>query len=62
MAINKIQDDLCEAIEYIVNNAVENASYDKTIQASIVSCIDATIGKYKIKYQDSSFYAYGQTT
>lgn len=62
MAINKIQDDLCEAIEYIVNNAVENASYDKTIQASIISCIDATIGKYKVKYQDSSFYAYSQTT
>ena len=59
---SSIEDALCEAIEYIVSNAVESAGYDRTIQATIVECTDATIGKYKVKYQDSSFYAYSQST
>lgn len=58
----KIEDQICEAIEYIVRDAVDNAGYDKTIQATIVSCIDATIGKYKVKYQDSTFYAYANNS
>ncbi|MGN0992886.1 MAG: hypothetical protein ACI4PE_03100 [Bacilli bacterium] len=61
MASTDIENNICEAIEYIVNHAVESASYDKTIQANIIECIDATIGKYKVKYQDSSFYAYAQS-
>ena len=56
----EIENNICEAIEYIVNNAVANANYDKTIQATIVKCIDATIGKYKIKYQNSTFFAFAQ--
>ena len=35
---------------------------DKTIKATIVRCVDATIGKYVVKYQDSSFYAYSYNT
>lgn len=62
MASTNIENQICEAIEYIVNNAVENAGYDKTIQANIVSVVDQTIGKYKIKYQDSTFIAYAQST
>ena len=49
---------ICEAIETLVDRAVEKANYDKTIQASIVERTDATIGKYKVKYQDSTFFAY----
>ena len=49
---------ICEAIETLVDRAVEKANYDKTIQASIVEQVDATIGKYKVKYQDSTFFAY----
>ena len=49
---------ICEAIETLVDRAVEKAGYDKTIQASIVERTDATIGKYKVKYQDSTFFAY----
>ena len=56
----EIENNICEAIEYIVNNAVANANYDKTIQATIIKCIDATIGKYKIKYQNSTFFAFAQ--
>lgn len=55
---NNIENNICKAIDIIVKKAVNQASYDKTIQATILSCIDATIGKYKVKYQDSIFYAY----
>lgn len=53
------EDKICEAIEYIVENAVKQAEYDKTIQATIVRTVDQTIGKFSVKYQDSIFYAYG---
>lgn len=58
----KYEDKLCEAIEMIVSDAVANANYDKTIQGTVLNCVDATIGKYKIKYQDSFFYAYSTNT
>lgn len=54
----KYENQILDAIETIVNNAVDKAGYDKTIQAKIVSCDDQTIGKYKVQYQDSVFYAY----
>lgn len=52
------EDSICEAIEYIVDHAISQADFDKTVQATIVECIDKSIGKYKVKYQDSSFYAF----
>ena len=36
----------------IVNKEITGAKYDKTIQATIISCIDEQVGKYKIKYKD----------
>ena len=56
--VYKYEDKICEAIGTIVEQAVSSAGYDRTIQAVVSSCSDATIGKYKIKYQDSLFYAY----
>ena len=53
------EDKICEAIEYIVEDRVKKAEYDKTIQASIGRVVDQTIGKFMVKYQDSIFYAYG---
>lgn len=52
-------DKVCEVIEYIVENAVRQAEYDKTIQATIVRTIDQTIGKFSVRYQDSIFEVYG---
>lgn len=52
------ENNIIDAIEKIVNNAVANAGYDKTIKATIIECVDQTIGKFKVKYQDSTFYAY----
>lgn len=53
-----IESNVCDAIELLVDNAVAKAQYDKTIQGTVIKCIDATIGKYLIKYQDSTFNAY----
>lgn len=58
MSSGKYEQIICDAIETLVNKAVAKASYDRTIQATIIEHTDATIGKYKVKYQDSTFYAY----
>jgi hypothetical protein len=43
----------------IANRAVSNANFNKTIQAVIVECKDATIEKYRVRYQDGFWEAYG---
>ena len=53
-----LETNICEAIDILVNKALSDATFDKTIQGIVLECTDATIGKYKIKYQDSTFYAY----
>lgn len=58
MSSGKYEQIICDAIETLVDKAVAKASYDRTIQATIIEHTDATIGKYKVKYQDSTFYAY----
>lgn len=55
---NKYGDAICEAIEYLASKAVSKAEYDKTIIATVISCIDKAAGQYKMRYQDSTFYAY----
>lgn len=47
-----------EAVEIIVDRYVSQAGFDKTIQATVLSCTSSTKGEYKCKYQDSKFYAY----
>ena len=59
---NSYEEKLCEAMEYIADKAVQNASYDKTIQATIIRCEDELLGQYKVRYQDSTFYAYAANT
>ena len=53
-----VNDQILDAIELLAKTSVERAGYDKTIQAQIISCQDPSIGKYKCKYQDATFYAY----
>ena len=60
--MNTIENSICEAITILVDRAVSQASYDKTIQGTIVRCEDATIGKYTVRYQDSLFYAYASNS
>lgn len=60
--MNNIEDKICQAIDIIVQRAISQADYDKTIQATILKCIDQTIGKYTVRYQDSTFYAYSNNS
>lgn len=53
-----VNQKILDAIELLTNNSIKKAGYDKTIQAQIISCEDATIGKYKCRYQDTTFFAY----
>ena len=59
---NSITSNLLQAMSIIAQKTVSSARYDKTIQATIISCIDATVGKYKVRYQDGYWYAYSQAT
>lgn len=61
-SVMNFEDNILAAIQTIVNDAVEHASYDRTIQATIKKVVDATTGKYRIMYQDSAFYAYATST
>lgn len=58
MSSNNYENQILEAIQMVVDNAVKKANYDKTIKGTISRCVDATIGKYIVKYQNSSFYAF----
>lgn len=62
MSSGNYESQILEAIQILVNDAVSKAEYDKTIQGTISRCVDATIGKYIVRYQDSSFYAYSSNT
>lgn len=42
----------------VVQNALSNAKYDRTIQATILKCTDSVHGIYTAKYQDAKFTAY----
>ena len=56
------EETFCQAMQLIAENAVKNAGYDKTIQATIISCEDKTTGCYKVQYQDNIFLAYSADT
>jgi hypothetical protein len=56
-----LQTPLVEAMAKIAQYAIDTAGFDKTIQATIVSFEDEATGKYKVKYQDSTFYAYSSS-
>lgn len=52
---------ILDAVDLLTNSSLSKAGYDKTIQAQILSCQDASIGKYRCRYQDSTIYAYSNT-
>lgn len=55
-----ITDQLLDAVQVLVDDAVNKAGYDKTVQAVIAQCISVTKGQYTVKYQGGYFYAYSQ--
>ena len=57
-----VSEKVLDAIELLATNSIDKAGYDRTIQAQIVSCEDATIGKYRCRYQDAIIYAYANNS
>lgn len=61
MAVD-VTESLLKAMDTIATRKIEQASFDTTVQATVVSCEDAVAGKYKIKYQNEYLYAYTDNT
>lgn len=49
---------LMGAVQALSSNEVSQVHFDKTVRATIIEVTDASIGKYKVRYQNSVFYAY----
>lgn len=55
-----ITNQLLDAVQVLVDDAVKKAEFDRTVQAVISKCVSATKGQYSVKYQGGFFYAYAQ--
>lgn len=55
---NTIEEQVCDAIDVLINKRIANLQFDRTVRGTIKSVEDASIGKYLVQYQDSVFYAY----
>lgn len=53
-----LSNTILDAIEIMADKKVSAAGYDRTIQATIVSQMNAAKGEYVIRYQGNKFYAY----
>lgn len=56
--MGNIEQQICDAVQIIVDKAISSAGYDKTIKATVEECLDAATGKYKLEYQDTHIIAY----
>lgn len=54
---NTIEQNICDAVDILVNRAISQANFDKTISAIVVECVDEVSGKYKVRYQEGTYYA-----
>lgn len=53
-----IEDTILDAIDIITKSKIDNANYDKTIMAQIISCSDEGTGEYKCSYQGATIIAH----
>ena len=58
---SEISQNILDAFEIMATAQVNAAQFDKTVIGIVVSCEDEAIGKYKVQYQDSIFYAYSSS-
>lgn len=52
------ENSLLQAMDMISSKRISEAGFDKTVQATIIECVDESIGKYKVRYQDGFWYAF----
>lgn len=53
-----IDEKILDAVDILTKASINNAKYDKTIIAQIISCEDEITGRYKCNYQGAIVYAY----
>ena len=53
-----LANNILDAIDILADNKVSSVQFDKTVRGSIYDVVDESIGKYKVKYQNSVFFAY----
>lgn len=56
--MNSYENKILEAVEIIANQKIDEADFNKTVQATIIKMIDAASAHYLVKYQDSRFDAF----
>lgn len=59
---NEISNAILQAIEIISDKKISTTPFASTIKGTILQCKDASIGKYLIKYQDSTLEAYATSS
>ena len=60
--MSNINNSILESQEIIATSIVQRAGFNSTVQATILSCEDESIGKYRCRYQDAIFYAFSEKT
>lgn len=53
-----VADQLLDAVDILIDKSTSGLQFNKTIRGKISDIIDASIGQYKIQYQNSYFTAY----
>ena len=56
--MSELGQEICSAIDIIVQKRLSELLFDKTIQGVVIECLNPLIGEYKVKYQDSKILAY----
>ena len=59
---NEISNAILQAIEIISDKKISTTPFASTIKGTILQCKDASVGKYLIKYQDSTLEAYATSS
>lgn len=57
----RISNGILNAINTVVNTAIERLDRDKTVMATIISCTNALTGEYKVSYGGGMILAYSRS-
>jgi len=58
MAQHEIENNIVDAIELLTKDTIAKARLDKTVIATVVSCVNKVKGIYNVKYQEAIVEAY----
>ena len=56
--MSDLTNKILDAIDIMADDKVSSVKFDKTVRATIVESVDPSVGKYKVKYQNSTFFAF----